>query len=140
MHYSRISLIAKCQYNCTRNVLWCQIHSLHIRANHFFFFFYLKNDNSSSSKLWGKNKLINRYMRNPTDAKAAHITSELPLYKVHLIKITGSVTLRHPSYLSASPSSSSSSSCRHHRHRHHRPLNVYFFFFPFSLLFTEIFH
>ena len=28
------NLIAKCQYNCTRNVLWCQIHSSHIHTNH----------------------------------------------------------------------------------------------------------
>ena len=26
--------IAKCQCNCTRNVLWCQVHSSHIHANH----------------------------------------------------------------------------------------------------------
>ena len=28
------SFIAKCQYNCTRNVLWCQVHSSHIHTNH----------------------------------------------------------------------------------------------------------
>ena len=28
------NLIAKCQYNCTRNVLWCQIPSSHIHTNH----------------------------------------------------------------------------------------------------------
>ena len=28
------NFIAKCQYNCTRNVLWCQVHSSHIHANH----------------------------------------------------------------------------------------------------------
>ena len=26
------NFIAKCQYNCTMNVLWCQIHSSHIHA------------------------------------------------------------------------------------------------------------
>ena len=27
--------IAKCQYtDCTRNVLWCQVHSSHIHSNH----------------------------------------------------------------------------------------------------------
>ena len=28
------NFIAKCQYNCTRNVLWCQVHSSHIHSNH----------------------------------------------------------------------------------------------------------
>ena len=28
------TLFSKCQYNCTRNVLWCQVHSSHIHANH----------------------------------------------------------------------------------------------------------
>ena len=28
------NFIAKCQYSCTRNVLWYQVHSLHIHANH----------------------------------------------------------------------------------------------------------
>ena len=28
------NFIAKCQYNCTRNVLWCQVHSSHIHGNH----------------------------------------------------------------------------------------------------------
>ena len=28
------NFIAKCQYNCTRNVLWCQVQSSHIHANH----------------------------------------------------------------------------------------------------------
>ena len=26
--------ITKCQHNCTRNVLWCQVHSSHIHTNH----------------------------------------------------------------------------------------------------------
>ena len=26
--------IAKCQNNCTTNVLWCQVHSSHIHSNH----------------------------------------------------------------------------------------------------------
>ena len=25
--------ITKCQHNCTRNVLWCQVHSSHIHTN-----------------------------------------------------------------------------------------------------------
>jgi len=29
------NFIAKCQYTgCTRNVLWCQVHSSHIHSNH----------------------------------------------------------------------------------------------------------
>jgi len=29
------NFIAKCQYtDCTRNVLWCQVHSSHIHSNH----------------------------------------------------------------------------------------------------------
>ena len=27
------NFIAKCQYNCTRNVLWCHVHSSHIHTN-----------------------------------------------------------------------------------------------------------
>ena len=27
------NFIAKCQYSCTRNVLWCQVHSSHIHSN-----------------------------------------------------------------------------------------------------------
>jgi len=37
----------------------------------------------------GEISLINKYMRNPTDIKTAHIIiSKLPLYDVFLIKIT----------------------------------------------------
>ena len=32
--YTQYNFIAKCQYNCTRNVLWCQVHLSHIHANH----------------------------------------------------------------------------------------------------------
>jgi len=33
------NFIAKCQYtDCTRNVLWCQVHSSHIHFNHNLFF------------------------------------------------------------------------------------------------------
>ena len=35
----------------------------------------------------GKTSLINKYMKDPTDIKAAHITSELPIYIVYLTKI-----------------------------------------------------
>ena len=28
------NFIAKCQYKCTRDVLWCQVHSSHIHTNH----------------------------------------------------------------------------------------------------------
>ena len=32
---SQYNFIAKCQYtDCTRNVLWCQVHSSHIHTNH----------------------------------------------------------------------------------------------------------
>ena len=37
------SLIAKCRYKCTRNVLWCQGYSSHIHANH-------KTSNYNNSK------------------------------------------------------------------------------------------
>ena len=67
------NFIAKCQYNCTRNVLWCQVHSSHIYAKHETLLNYSKNNNNS--KHWGlpKQSLINKYMRNSTDIKAAHI-------------------------------------------------------------------
>ena len=29
-----LSFIAKCQHNCIRNVMWCQVHSSHNHANH----------------------------------------------------------------------------------------------------------
>ena len=45
--------IAKCQYDCTRNVLWCHVHSSHIHANH-----KTSNYNSSKHRRWGKNPLI----------------------------------------------------------------------------------
>ena len=32
--------------------------------------------------------LINKYTRNPTDIKVAHITSKLRLYEVYVINIT----------------------------------------------------
>ena len=35
----------------------------------------------------GKASLINKYMKDPTDIKAAHTTSELPIYIVYLTKI-----------------------------------------------------
>ena len=31
---TQYNFIAKCQYNCTRNVLWCQAYSSHIHSNH----------------------------------------------------------------------------------------------------------
>ena len=42
------NLIAKCQYtDCTRNVLWCQVHSSHIHSNHKTF-----NYNNSKYTSW----------------------------------------------------------------------------------------
>ena len=57
------NLIAKCQYNYTRNVLWYQAHSSRIRASH------KTSLNYSNRKHRGKNSLIKKYMRNPTDVK-----------------------------------------------------------------------
>ena len=28
------NFIAKCQYNCTKNILWYQVHSSHIHSKH----------------------------------------------------------------------------------------------------------
>ena len=56
------NFIAKCQYNCARNVLWCQVHSPCIHSNH-------KTINYNNSKQTGKRSLINKYMRNPTGIK-----------------------------------------------------------------------
>ena len=56
------NFIAKCQYNCTRNVLWCQVHSSHIHSSH-------KTSLNYNSKHPGKGSFINKYMRNPTDIK-----------------------------------------------------------------------
>ena len=32
-HTRQYNLIAMCQYSCTRNVLWCQVHSSHIHSS-----------------------------------------------------------------------------------------------------------
>ena len=53
------SCIARCQYNCIRNVLWCQVHSSHIHACH------KTSLNYSNSKHRGIKSLMNKYMRNP---------------------------------------------------------------------------
>ena len=47
------SFIAKCQYNCTGNVLWCQVHSSHIHASHKTSLHY------NSRKYQGKKSLLN---------------------------------------------------------------------------------
>ena len=73
------NFIAKCHCNCMRNGLRCQAHSLHIHANQ-------KTKLNYNSKLWGKKSLVNNYMKNWTDIKAAYII--LPLYKVCFLKIT----------------------------------------------------
>ena len=31
---TQYNVIAKCQYSCTRNVLWCKVHSSYIHSNH----------------------------------------------------------------------------------------------------------
>ena len=28
------NFVVECPYNCTRNILWCQVHSSHIHSNH----------------------------------------------------------------------------------------------------------
>ena len=70
--------IAKCQYNCTRNVLWCQVHSSHTHANHKT----SSNYNNSKQTSPGKTSFINKYMRNPTDIKLciSHKNCILPLH------------------------------------------------------------
>ena len=57
------NIVAKCQYSCTRNVSWCQIHSSCIHANH------RTSLNYSNSKHWGKKSRINKYLKNPSDTK-----------------------------------------------------------------------
>ena len=71
------NLIAKYQYNCTWNVLWCQVRSSHIHANNKTSLYYNNNNNNSSNdnnnnNKGGKKSLINKYMRNLTDIKVAH--------------------------------------------------------------------
>ena len=46
------NFIVMCLYSCTSNVLWCQVHSSHILANH--------KTLNYNSKHWGKKSLRNR--------------------------------------------------------------------------------
>ena len=75
IQYNVTYFIAKCQYNCTRNVLWCHVHSSHIHANH------KTSLNYNNSKQRGKKPMINKYMRNPADIKPLCITHPNCLYK-----------------------------------------------------------
>ena len=72
------NLIAKCQCSCTRNVVWCQVHSSPIHASH-------KTSLIYNNKHWGKKSLISKYVRKSNRHEAAHITSKRPLYEVCLI-------------------------------------------------------
>ena len=73
--------IAKCQYKCTRNVLQCQVHSLHIHANH-----KTLNYNNSKQTSPGEKSFINNEKAHWHHA--VHITYKLPLHDVPLLKIT----------------------------------------------------
>ena len=82
--------VAKCQCSSTGTVLWCQVRSSHIHANH-------KAIYSNNSKRCGERSQINKYLKNPTNIKylkyptnvrATDITSELPHCKVYLVKMT----------------------------------------------------
>ena len=42
------NIVARCQYCCTRNVLWCQVRSSHIHADHETSFY------NNNNKRWGK--------------------------------------------------------------------------------------
>ena len=45
------NFIAKCQYtDCTRNVLWCQVHSSHIHSNHKTFNYNKSNKKKNKTK------------------------------------------------------------------------------------------
>ena len=43
------SFVARCQYLCARNVLWCQVRSSHIQANHETSLY----NNNNNNKRWG---------------------------------------------------------------------------------------
>ena len=45
------NLTATCQYNCTRNALWCQVHTSHIHTNHKTSLNYNNNSSKHSGKL-----------------------------------------------------------------------------------------
>ena len=47
------NFIAKCQYNCTGNVFWCQLHSSHIHVNH-------KTNNNTCNTI-AKNRTVFQY-------------------------------------------------------------------------------
>ena len=76
-------IIAKCQYSCTRNVLWCRVLSSHIHANY--------KTSSERKKKTGNNKhpakksFINKYMRNPADTKLC-ISHKFGLLEIYLFK------------------------------------------------------
>ena len=59
------NFIAKCQYNCSRNVLWCQVQSSHIHSNHKTSL----NYNRKQTSTFHKKSFINKYMKNPTNIK-----------------------------------------------------------------------
>ena len=62
------NFIAKCQYtDCTRNVLWCQVHSSHIHSNH-------KHLITAANKHPGKKPFIDKNMRKSHWHQAVHIT------------------------------------------------------------------
>ena len=47
------NFIAKCQYtDCTRNVLWSQVHSSHIHSNHKTFNYNNSNNNNNNKKVF----------------------------------------------------------------------------------------
>ena len=55
------NFIAKCQYNCTRNVLWCQVHASHIHASR------KKLNYDSSKQQTSREKVIHKKMHEKSN-------------------------------------------------------------------------
>ena len=66
------NFIPKCQYKCTRIVLWCQLHSSHIHSNHKTSLNY-----NNSKKHPGTKSFINGYTENPSGIKLCIYMSRL---------------------------------------------------------------
>ena len=80
----RYNFIAKCQYtDCTRNVLWCQVHSSHIHSK-------LKHlITTTANKHHCKKSFIDKNIKNPSGIKLCISHKiKLPLPEDPLLKVT----------------------------------------------------
>ena len=65
-----------CQYKCTRNVLWCQVHSLHIHANHKTSLNYNNSKHTSRRRKFSRRSCRDSNLR-PFDYESGALTTDL---------------------------------------------------------------